>query len=51
MANKVVIVGGCRGASAAARLRRVDETMEIVLFERGAHLFATCGLPYYVGVS
>ena len=51
MANKVVIVGGVAGgASAAARLRRLDETMEIVLFERGEHIsFATCGLPYYVG--
>jgi NADPH-dependent 2,4-dienoyl-CoA reductase/sulfur reductase-like enzyme/rhodanese-related sulfurtransferase len=51
LANKVVIVGGVAGgASAAARLRRLDETMEIVLFERGEHIsFATCGLPYYVG--
>ncbi|OPZ74992.1 MAG: Coenzyme A disulfide reductase [Firmicutes bacterium ADurb.Bin456] len=51
MAKKVVIVGGVAGgASAAARLRRLDEKMEIILFERGDHIsFATCGLPYYVG--
>ena len=51
MAKKVVIVGGVAGgASAATRLRRLDETMEIVLFERGEYIsFATCGLPYYVG--
>ena len=38
------------GASAAARLRRLDEQAEIVLLERGPHIsFANCGLPYYVG--
>jgi len=38
------------GASAAARLRRVDETAEIILFERGEYIsFANCGLPYYIG--
>lgn len=48
---KVLIIGGvAAGASAAARLRRLDETAEIVLFERGPHIsFANCGLPYYVG--
>ncbi len=48
---KIVIVGGVAGgASAAARLRRIDEKSEIVLFERGEHIsFANCGLPYYVG--
>ena len=48
---KVVIVGGVAGgASAAARLRRLDETCEIVLLERGDYIsFANCGLPYYVG--
>lgn len=48
---KIVIVGGVAGgASAAARLRRLDETHEILLFERGEHIsFANCGLPYYVG--
>ena len=48
---KVVIVGGVAGgASAAARLRRLDENAEIILLERGAYIsFANCGLPYYVG--
>lgn len=51
MAKKVVIVGGVAGgASAAARLRRNDETADIVLFERGSYIsFANCGLPYYIG--
>lgn len=49
--RKVVIVGGVAGgASAAARLRRLDEDAHIVLVERGEHIsFANCGLPYYVG--
>lgn len=48
---KVVIVGGVAGgATAAARLRRLDESAEIVMFERGEHIsFANCGLPYYIG--
>lgn len=48
---KVVIVGGVAGgASAAARLRRLDETAEIVVFERSGYVsYANCGLPYYVG--
>ena len=48
---KYVIVGGVAGgATAAARIRRVDEGSEIVLFERGAHIsYANCGLPYYIG--
>ena len=52
MASKrVLIVGGVAGgASCAARLRRLDETAEIYIFERGAEVsFANCGLPYYVG--
>ncbi len=51
MAKKVVIVGGVAGgASAAARLRRLDEDAEIIMFERGLHIsFANCGLPYYIG--
>jgi len=51
MAKKVLIIGGVAGgASAAARLRRLDEEAEIVLFERGEYIsFANCGLPYYVG--
>ncbi|MCL1982546.1 MAG: FAD-dependent oxidoreductase [Clostridiales bacterium] len=49
--KKIIIVGGVAGgASAAARLRRLDETAEIVMFERGEHIsFANCGLPYYIG--
>jgi NADPH-dependent 2,4-dienoyl-CoA reductase/sulfur reductase-like enzyme/rhodanese-related sulfurtransferase len=48
---KVVIVGGVAGgASAAARLRRLNEEAQIVMFERGEYIsFANCGLPYYVG--
>ena len=51
MSMKVVIVGGVAGgASAAARLRRLDENAEIILFEKGEHIsFANCGLPYYIG--
>jgi NADPH-dependent 2,4-dienoyl-CoA reductase/sulfur reductase-like enzyme/rhodanese-related sulfurtransferase len=49
--KRVLIVGGVAGgASCAARLRRLDESAEIVLFERGPDVsFANCGLPYYVG--
>ena len=48
---KVLIVGGVAGgASAAARLRRLDERAEIVVFERGEHVsFSNCALPYYLG--
>ncbi|WP_198369644.1 FAD-dependent oxidoreductase [Roseomonas rosulenta] len=48
---KVVIVGGVAGgASCAARLRRLDETVEIVIVERGPYVsYANCGLPYHVG--
>ncbi len=51
MAKRVLIVGGVAGgASCAARLRRLDEKCEIVLFERGPFVsFANCGLPYHVG--
>jgi len=50
-AKRVLIVGGVAGgASCAARLRRLDERAEIVIFERGPDVsFANCGLPYYVG--
>ena len=49
--QKVLIVGGVAGgASAAARLRRLDENAQIILFERGDYIsFANCGLPYYIG--
>lgn len=48
---KTVIIGGVAGgATAAARLRRLDEKMEIVVLERGGYIsYANCGLPYYVG--
>ncbi|WP_130836048.1 FAD-dependent oxidoreductase [Lachnoclostridium sp. Marseille-P6806] len=48
---KIIIVGGVAGgATAAARLRRLDETAEILLLERGEFVsFANCGLPYYLG--
>ena len=49
--KKVVIIGGVAGgASCAARLRRLDETAQIVLLERGEYIsYANCGLPYHVG--
>lgn len=48
---KVIIVGGVAGgASTAARLRRMDESAEIVMLERGPYIsFANCGLPYHIG--
>jgi NADPH-dependent 2,4-dienoyl-CoA reductase/sulfur reductase-like enzyme/rhodanese-related sulfurtransferase len=49
--KRIVIVGGVAGgASAAARARRLSESAEIVLFERGPYVsFANCGLPYHIG--
>ncbi len=51
MTKKIIIIGGVAGgATAAARLRRLDETSTIIVFERGEHIsFANCGLPYYIG--
>ena len=48
---KVVIVGGVAGgATAAARIRRLDEAAEIIVFERSGYVsYANCGLPYYIG--
>ena len=48
---KVIIVGGVAGgATAAARIRRLDEQAEIVVFERSGYVsYANCGLPYYIG--
>ena len=48
---KVIIIGGVAGgASAAARLRRLNEKAEIIIFERGEYIsYANCGLPYYIG--
>lgn len=49
--KKILITGGVAGgATAAARLRRLDETAEIILLERGEYIsFANCGLPYHIG--
>ena len=49
--KKILIVGGVAGgASTATRLRRLDETFEIIMFEKGEYIsFANCGLPYYIG--
>ncbi|MDI3331829.1 MAG: FAD-dependent oxidoreductase [Micrococcus sp.] len=49
--TRVVVVGGVAGGmSCAARARRLDESAEIIVLERGRHVsFANCGLPYYVG--
>ncbi len=51
MKNKILIIGGVAGgATTAARLRRMDESAEIIMFERGEYIsFANCGLPYYIG--
>ena len=50
MARYCIVGGVAAGMSAATRLRRLDETAEIIVFERGEHVsYANCGLPYYVG--
>ncbi len=50
MARYIIVGGVAGGASTAARLRRLDEQAEIVLFERGPYIsYANCGLPYYAG--
>ena len=48
---KVIIIGGVAGgASAAARLRRLDENAEITIYEKSGYVsYANCGLPYYIG--
>ncbi|HAV20205.1 MAG TPA: hypothetical protein DCX17_04200 [Firmicutes bacterium] len=48
---KIIIIGGVAGgASAAARLRRLDEKIEIVMYEKSPYIsYANCGLPYYIG--
>ena len=50
--KKILIVGGVAGgATVAARLRRLDETSNIIMFERGEYIsFANCGLPYYLSL-
>ncbi len=50
MAKYLIIGGVAGGATTAARLRRLDEKAEIIMFERGQHIsYANCGLPYYIG--
>ncbi len=51
MKEKYLIIGGVAGgATAAARLRRLNENAEIILFEKGEYIsYANCGLPYYIG--
>ena len=48
---KYVIIGGVAGgATAAARIRRIDENAQIILIEKGKYIsYANCGLPYYIG--
>lgn len=48
---KILIIGGVAGgATAAARLRRLDERAQIIILERSSHVsYANCGLPYYIG--
>lgn len=50
MAKKILIIGGVAGgASAAARIRRIDETAEIIMFEKGPHVsFSNCSLPFHL---
>ena len=51
--KKIIIVGGVAGgATAAARIRRLDEDAQIVVFERSGFVsYANCGLPYFIGKS
>ena len=50
MARYLIVGGVAAGMSAATRLKRLDETAEIVVFERGDYVsYANCGLPYYIG--
>ncbi|GAB3804504.1 FAD-dependent oxidoreductase [Virgibacillus kimchii] len=51
MTKKVLVIGGVAGgASAAARVRRLDESAEVIMFERGPHVsFSNCALPYHLG--
>ena len=48
---KIIIVGGVAGgATAAARLRRLDEKAQIIMIDKGDYIsYANCGLPYYLG--
>lgn len=48
---KIIIIGGVAGgATTAARIRRTNEAVEIILLEKGKYIsYANCGLPYYIG--
>ncbi|MEF8820143.1 MAG: FAD-dependent oxidoreductase, partial [Haloferacaceae archaeon] len=49
MSRRVVVGGNAGGMSTVARLRRLDEAAEVVVFERGEHVsYASCGLPYHL---
>src|SRR5690625_1146537 len=50
MEKKVLVIGGVAGgASAAARIRRLDENAEVIMFEKGPHVsFSNCSLPYHL---
>ncbi|HHW90161.1 MAG TPA: FAD-dependent oxidoreductase, partial [Clostridiales bacterium] len=50
MAKTIIIGGSAAGATAAARLRRLNEDMDIIMLEKGDYIsYANCGLPYYIG--
>ncbi|MFA7543268.1 MAG: FAD-dependent oxidoreductase, partial [Candidatus Cloacimonadaceae bacterium] len=50
MAKYLIVGGVAGGATTAARLRRLDEHADIIMFERGDYIsYANCGLPYYIG--
>lgn len=53
MGKKILIIGGVAGgASAAARLRRLSEEDEIIMFERGPHVsYSNCSIPYHLSCS
>ncbi len=49
MSKRILIVGGVAGGSVAARVRRLEEQAEIIMFERGPHVsFSNCALPYHL---
>lgn len=50
MAKTIIIGGSAAGATAATRLRRLSEDMQIVMLEKGDYIsYASCGLPYFIG--
>ena len=51
MTRTLIIGGSAAGAAVAARLRRLDEHQDIVIYEKGSEIsYASCGLPYYIGI-